>query len=97
MPTKWFVNKMLKAYNDCDTHAYDIVAMVPFCLLKFLLTKKLRTFLTTRVWTDEQARAAAVYQALMAQRRGRQDIIIWKLCHYMAFLKKTLFTKERML
>ena len=43
------------------------------------------------------AYAAANYYALMVQRTGNQDLIIWAQCRYIADVKRPLYTKERLL
>mmetsp|Transcript_29577 Transcript_29577/g.39337 ORF Transcript_29577/g.39337 Transcript_29577/m.39337 type:complete len:84 (-) Transcript_29577:37-288(-) len=78
-------------------HIFNSFKCVPWCLLKFVVGKKLRSMLKPKFFSEAFIEAAVHYWALTTQNLGKQDCVMTRVSLYFAYLHNHLFTDEKML
>lgn len=80
-----------------NTHPFDETKNIPNFLIRMGLKSEYRKDFKEEYFTDEMAEAAASYVTLMAERRGRQDVVLMSTFIWSEFLKIPIHTPEMML
>lgn len=90
------MNHLISCIDNND-HMHGVFGKMPFCLAKMLFSRAIPEFLPKKFHTEEYARVAGHYYALMSQRMGMIEVVQLRMCKFFDWMYNPLFTSERML